>query len=306
MRVVSLLPSATEIVCALGLEGSLVGRSHECDHPAGVEALPAVSLARIDSERLASAQIDRAVNDALARGEQLYAVDEAVLAELRPDLVITQTLCRVCAVEGDGVRAALRVRSLEADVVDLEAGTIDGVLDSVLEIGDRLGARARALEVVAELRARLDRVAAALDGVAERPAVFVAEWLDPPFAAGHWVPEMVALGGGREVLGRAGEPSYPIDWETVRAAAPEVCVLAPCGFDLERTLVETGREHVVEQLAGTPAGRDGAIVAVDATSYFSRPGPRVVDGVELCATLFHPERLPDPTPPGSWARVTPA
>src|SRR3954464_13802385 len=169
MRVVSLLPSATEIVCALGLGDALVGRSHECDHPAGVERLPAVSLARIDSEALSSAEIDAEVRRSLDRGEQLYQVDEAQLASLRPDLVITQTLCRVCAVEGDGVRSALRVRAVEADVMELEPGTVEQVLQSLELVAERLGTSAYGREVVAGLRERLARVEAAVTGVAERP-----------------------------------------------------------------------------------------------------------------------------------------
>src|SRR3954467_6499160 len=207
MRVVSLLPSATEIVCDLGLREALVGRSPDCDHPAGVDALPAVSLARIDSEALSSARIDAAVRESIERGEQLYRVDEAQLAELRPDLVITQTLCRVCAVEGDGVRSALRVRAVEAEVMELEPGTGDQVLQSIEQVARQLGADARGRELVAALRARLDRVDAALAGIAARPRTFVAEWLAPPFAAGHWVPEMVERGGGVEILGRIGQPS---------------------------------------------------------------------------------------------------
>src|SRR4051794_30380964 len=257
MRVVSLLPSATEIVCDLGLRESLVGRSHECDHPAGVDSLPAVSLARIDSEALSSARIDAAVREAMERGEQLYQVDEAQLAELRPDLVITQTLCRVCAVEGDGVRSALRVRAVQADVVELEPGTVGQVLDSIEQVGQLLGASARGREVAGALRERLARVDAALAGVRERPRTFVAEWLAPPFAAGHWVPEMVERGGGREILGRTGQPSFTTSWEEVRAQRPEVAILAPCGFDAQRTLDEAAAEQTAAELAGTPAAASG-------------------------------------------------
>jgi iron complex transport system substrate-binding protein len=158
---------------------------------------------------------------------------------------------------------------------------------------------------VASLRARLDAVDQALAGIDTRPSVFVAEWLDPPFAAGHWVPEMIARGGGREVLGRAGEPSFRTTWHEVRERQPEACILAPCGFDVERTLAELRGLDLAGALRGTPALRDGAVYAVDATSYFSRPGPRLVDGVELCAALLHPGHVPDPSAPGAWERVTP-
>ena len=251
-RTVSLLPSATEIVCALGREDALVGRSHECDFPSGVAALPAVSIAQIDSERLASAEIDAAVSEALERGERLYAVDAGTLTALRPELVITQTLCRVCAVEGDGVRSALRLSGIAADVVELEPESIDGVLATVTALGERLGASAQAAELVGELRDRLAAVERRVAGLA-RPSVFVAEWLDPPFTAGHWAPEMVALAGGREVLGRAREPSFRTTWADVRAAAPEVCVISPCGFGVARALAEAPRARV-ERVAGRHAG----------------------------------------------------
>jgi iron complex transport system substrate-binding protein len=214
--------------------------------------------------------------------------------------VITQTLCRVCAVEGDGVRSALRVRAVEADVVELEPGTVGQVLESVEQVASLLGVADRGREVAGELRERLARVDAALSGVRERPRTFVAEWLAPPFAAGHWVPEMVERGGGVEILGVAGQPSFTTTWEAVRAQAPEVAILAPCGFDVARTLAEADGEAASVQLAGTPAADAGRIYAVDATSYYSRPGPRVVDGVELTAALLHPDICANLAPPGSW------
>jgi iron complex transport system substrate-binding protein len=303
MRVISLLPSATEIVCGLGLRASLVGRSHECDYPPGVDEVPAVSLARIPSERLRSAEIDRSVREAVADGGELYGIDEDLLERLHPDVVITQTLCRVCAVSGDGVRSALRVRGVAADVVELEPSTVDAVLATIAELGERLGARERALALVAGLRERLDDVEDALQDAPRRPRVFVAEWLDPPFAAGHWVPEMVDRAGGVEVLGRAGEPSYETTWDEVRAHAPEVVILAPCGFDVDRTLAELDGDSLAACLAGAPAIATGQVFAVDATSYFSRPGPRIVDGVELAAALLHPQDVRDTSPAGAWARV---
>jgi iron complex transport system substrate-binding protein len=294
VRVVSLLPSATEIVCALGLQDALVGRSHECDHPPAVAAVPAVSVARVEGAALSSADIDAAVRAAVKAGEELYLIDEALLTRLGPDVVITQTLCRVCAVSGDGVRSALHVRGTEAELVELEPTTLDAVLETVLVLGDRLGVPERAAPLVAGLRERLDAVEAAVAGAPERPAVFVAEWLDPPFAAGHWVPEMISRAGGREVLGRAGEPSFPTTWDAVRAAAPEVCLLAPCGLTTGEVLRDAAACGATNELASTPAGRDGRVVAVDATSMFSRPGPRLVDGVELCAALLHPALVPAP------------
>lgn len=296
-RVVSLLPSATEIVCAIGLGERLVGRSHECDFPAGVERLPAVSTARIDGGRLDAGQVDAAVAGAVAAGEQLYGIDAGTLAALAPDVVLTQTLCRVCAVEGDGVRTALRARALEADVVELEPEGVDGVLDSIVALGDLLGAPDTARAVVAGARRRLAAVAAAVAG-RPRPGVVVVEWTDPPYAAGHWVPELTAVAGGRELLGTAAEPSFRTTWERVRDLAPAVVVIAPCGYDLARTRTEATPERVAGWLAGTPALRDGRVWAIDANAYLSRPGPRIVEGAELLAAILHPGLA---TPPAGAA-----
>ena len=302
-RVVSLLPSATEIVCAIGRGETLVGRSHECDFPAGVTRLPAVSTARIDGERLDAAAIDAEVARAVAGGEQLYGIDEGTLAELAPDLVITQTLCRVCAVEGDGVRGALRARALEAEVVELEPEGVEGVLASILALGGLLGAAGKARALVDAARARLGAVAAAVAGM-PRPGVVVLEWTDPPYAAGHWVPELAAIAGGRELLGGPAAPSFRTTWEDIRALAPEVVVVAPCGYDLKRARAEAASPRVLGELAGTPALRDGRLWAVDANAYLSRPGPRIVEGAELLAAILHPGSVEMPA--GAAARLAPA
>jgi iron complex transport system substrate-binding protein len=265
-----------------------------------VAALPALSLARIAADELAAAEIDAAVAGALARGEELYAIDAEALARLRPDLVVTQTLCTVCAVSGDGVRSALALSALEARVVELEPTTIEGVLASIGSLAALLGVPERGQALVVSLEARLARVEDAVAG-APRIDTFVCEWLDPPFCAGHWVPQMVALAGGREVVGVAAEPSFRTTWDEVRARRPEACVLAPCGLDLAATLAAAAREGVAAQLAGTPALLAGRDYAVDATAYFSRPGPRLVDGVELTAALLHPGRAAALEPPGAAA-----
>jgi iron complex transport system substrate-binding protein len=292
MRIVSLLPSATEIVCALGLRDALVGRSHECDWPAGVSTLPAVSLARIDSATLSSAEIDRAVARAIEAGDELYAIDEDVLDGLAPDLIVTQSLCTVCAVSGGTVRA-LASRGVRAPaVLELEPDGIDGILASVREIARAAGVEAVGEELAGDLAARLDAAAAPVREVVRRPRVVVLEWLDPPFAAGHWVPEQVALAGGREQLGRARMPSFPTTWEAVRDVAPEVVVLAPCGYGAAEVAERAARDGVLDALAGTPAAADRRVHAVDANAYFSRPGPRVVEGVALLASLLHPTLAP--------------
>jgi len=281
MRIVSLLPSATEIVGALGLTHLLVGRSAECDYPADVSALPVVTSARIDSDALSGAEIDQAVRDAVLDGSSLYAVDAALIRGLDPDLVITQDLCRVCAVNTDEVR---RIEALDCDVLALDPHTIAEVEDSVHTVAERLGRPELASPVIAAMRETIDGAAGAVAGLPLR-RVFLAEWHDPPFASGHWLPEMVALAGGADVLGEAGAPSRPVTWEDVDAADPEIVIVAPCGFDAARAARET-------------AGRgDRPTVCVDANAYYSRPAPRIAAGVAQLAHLLHPEAAPDPGMP---------
>jgi iron complex transport system substrate-binding protein len=279
VRIVSLLPSATEIVCDLGLGDLLVGRSAECDWPPSVSALPVVTAARVDTEQLDSAGIDDAVRAALLEGLSLYAVDEELLEELRPDLIITQDLCRVCAVSSVEVGA---LRAVDAEVVSLDPRTIGEVEASVRQLADRLDScRRGTCEAGADVVAKMRRtIVAAMESVRGLPVrrVFVAEWLDPPFAAGHWVPEMVDLAGGADVLGRAGQPSYPTTWEQVAAEQPELIVVAPCGFDAVRAEQEASRFSL-------PAPH----VSVDANAYFSRPAPCIADGVAQLARIIHLE-----------------
>jgi len=274
-----LLPSATEIVAAVGCADLLVGRSAECDHPPGVETLPVVTAARVDSATLASGEIDAAVRAALLEGRSLYALDEDMIRALEPDLVITQDLCHVCAVSSDDVA---RVRSLDVDVLALDPRTLEAVAESVRTVAERLGVPERGDAVAGAMRARIDATARAVAG-APRHRVFVAEWLDPPFAAGHWVPEMVSAAGGSEVLGRAGTPSFPTTWEAVAAAGPELVVAAACGFDAHRIAAEA-------RGIGFPC----RAVAVDANAHYSRPSPRLAEGVAQLAHLLHPELAPDP------------
>jgi iron complex transport system substrate-binding protein len=266
-------------VGALGRTDWLVGRSAECDFPGEVAGVPVVTASRVDTSALSSRDIDAAVRDAVLSGRALYAVDEKLIGELQPDIVVTQDLCHVCAVSGDDVG---KIRSLDAEVISLDPRTIADVEATVTLLGERLEATAAARAVVERMRRT---IAAAADAVTGRPpvAVFVAEWLEPPFAAGHWVPEMVALAGGREVLGRTGGPSFPVGWEEVAAAGPEVVVVAPCGFDAERAAVESARVRFPCRA-----------VAVEADSYYSRPAPRLADGVAQLAHILHPDAAPDP------------
>jgi iron complex transport system substrate-binding protein len=271
MRVVSLLPSATEIVAALGLTGSLVGRSQECDWPPEVRELPVVTAARIDSETLGGAEIDAAVRAAVADGRSLYALDADLVERLAPDAIVTQDLCAVCAVSSG------EVCDVGARVISLDPRTIEEIGDSVVTLGRELGRVERGRDAAAEMHERIERVRAAVAGLPRR-RIFVAEWLDPPFASGHWIPEMVTAAGGADVLGQAGAHSVPTTWEAVAAERPELIVLAPCGFDARRALQEAAGLEL-------PAPS----VAVDANAYFARPSPRIADGVEQLGRLLHPE-----------------
>lgn len=277
MRICSLVPSATEIVAALGRADLLVGVSDECDFPPEVRELPTVSASRIDTTKLSSLAIDEGVRAAVADGRSLYRVDEALLEELRPDVILTQDLCAVCAV------SSRELCEIDVPTVALDAHTLGEIRRAVLTVADMLGADERGREVVAEMDATMDGVERRVDGRARR-RVFVAEWLDPPFAAGHWIPEMVTLAGGEDVLGHAGAKSYPTTWDAVREQRPELVVLAPCGFDHMRAAREAAR---LPELGCR-------VVAVDANAYFARPAPRVADGVAQLAHLIHPEAAADP------------
>jgi iron complex transport system substrate-binding protein len=279
MRICSLLPSATEIVGRLGLADCLVGVSAECNWPPEVRRLPVVTSSRVDSESLVSGEIDAAVREAIADGKPLYAIDASLLEELRPDVIVTQDLCAVCAVSSGDVETLCPT---SARIVSLDPGTLEEIAESVELLGRELGAPERAGAVADAFRAAIEEVTQQTARLPRR-RVFVAEWLDPPFAAGHWVPEMVAAAGGDEVLGRAGQPSFATTWEEVRQARPDLIVLAPCGFDEARA----AREAASLEL---PA----AAVAVDADAYYSRPSPSVADGTRQLAFLLHPGEIADP------------
>jgi iron complex transport system substrate-binding protein len=301
VRICSLVPGATEIAFALGLGDQVVGVTHECDWPPEATARPAVTASLVETDELSSVEIDRAVRSAVGNGRPLYAIDEETWREIDADVVLVQELCDVCAVSRDEVHGLVTARSLDVEVVDVSPATLSGVLATITALGVRLGAQAAADELTGGMRARLRRVEAALAETDAVPRVFVCEWLDPPFAAGHWVPDMVAVAGGRDVASNSGEPSRRLTWPEVAALDPEVVLLAPCGFDLDRTLAETDPDSLRRELGETTARREGKVFAVDANAYFSRPGPRLVDGVDLLAHVLHPEAYSDPGLP--WARV---
>jgi iron complex transport system substrate-binding protein len=279
MRICSLLPSATEIVAELGLIESLVGISEECDWPPQVRGLPVVTASRVDTNRLTSLGIDTAVREAVGDGRPLYAIDRELLETLQPDLILTQNLCTVCAVSANNVN---ELCATNAAVVALDAHTLAEIEQRILSLADLLGVSARGRTVVAEMETKIAAVRAR---VAQAPtrSVFVAEWLDPPYAAGHWIPEMVAIAGGRDILGQGGAPSYPTSWEKVRDERPELVVVAPCGFDHKRA----AREATMPPLPCRT-------VAVDSNAYYARPAPRLADGLAQLGFLIHPDLVDDP------------
>jgi iron complex transport system substrate-binding protein len=287
MRIASLVPSATEALFALRLGDSVVAVTHECDHPPEAARLPRLTRSVIP-EGLDPAEIDRRVREVTGRGEALYELDEVALRDLRPDLIVTQALCAVCAVSYDDVRAvAARLPSTPA-VISLDPGRLDEVLGDLVTLAEATGERPRGELLQAELRERLRQVRAGVAG-AEPPRTVALEWLDPPFIGGHWVPEMIEAAGGEDVLGRPGERSRTAGWEEIVAAEPEVAVVMPCGLYASEAAEQAAAFG--DRLRATGADR---VIAVDAASSFSRPGPRLVDGVELLGHLLHPESVAAP------------
>jgi iron complex transport system substrate-binding protein len=301
VRICSLVPAATEVLFSLGLGDRVVGVTHECDWPPEATTKPVVTASLIQTGDLSSAEIDRLVAETAWDGGPLYAIDEERWAEVEADVVVMQELCDVCAVSTDQVEGVLRARPLDVEVLDFSPSTLEGIGETIGAVGARLGAEAEAAGLAAGMESRLERVAHALAGVEKSPRVFVTEWLEPPYSAGHWVPGMVSAAGGTDVAGMSGEPSHRMRWPDVAALDPDVVVLAPCGFDLDRTLSEVVPLDLSAHLLGTPARQESRVFAVDANAMFSRPSPRVVDGVEVLAHLLHPEEYPDPG--AAWSRI---
>lgn len=303
MRIVSLLPSATEILFAIGAGDEVVAVTHECDHPPAAHPLPAVTASAVDHEGQTCAAIDRHIRGALHAGSSLYRLDEELLGRLHPDLIVTQELCEVCAVAYREVEEAARRLPAEVPVLSLEPESLEGILATVTAVGRATGHEAGAGAVVRALRERIVAVEGRVDPRAVRPRVACIEWTDPPMVGGHWVPELVARAGGDDILGRPGEPSRWVEWAQLPTASPEVVVLMPCGFDLSRTLLEARTLVERPEFAALPAARAGRVVAVDGSAYFNRPGPRIVEGLELLAAIL-PARPPAPLPPGAaWVEL---
>jgi len=277
-RIVSLLPSATEIVCALGREDRLVGISHSCDYPPSIANLPRFSRPRANLEGLSSGEIDAAIRAAMRDYGSVYEIDVTGIRELQPDLVLTQGICDVCAVPQSQVTAA----SLGASIVTLDAHDLDAIFASIRDVGCATGALDQAEDCIADMQRRIDAVRARTAG-RPRPRVLALEWLDPPYVPGHWVPELVAAAGGELLAGTVRKPSYRMEWSELRKLDPDVLLIMPCGFDLEATQSEAARYRSELRALG------GRVQLVDASAYFSRSGPRVVEGLEILASALHPE-----------------
>ncbi len=294
MRIVSLIPSATEMLFALGLGSDLIAVTHECDYPAAALTLPKITRDVLPAG-LSSAQIDAAVKERTLAGESIYELDTAMLRELEPELIVTQALCSVCAVSYDDVRSIATELEPEPQVISLDPHTVGEVLGDARTIAAATDRKDAAVDLIRDASARIDRIRLAVRG-ARRVRVAALEWLDPPFVAGHWTPQLIEYAGGEDVLGFAGEPSEQRSWEEIALAQPDLVIVMPCGYDAEIAYREAEMHR--GQLASLQAGE---VVAVDAASYFSRPGPRIIDGLELLAHIFHPDLVPQAAIPPAQA-----
>ena len=292
-RIVSFLPAGTEMVHALGAGDQLVGRSHECDYPASVLELPVVSRPALALDDVSPEEIDRAVAERIESGDTLYAIDEVLLRDLRPDVILTQNLCRVCAPSGDELTRAVRKFDLRPEVLFLTPRTIAEIEENVVAVGEAIGRPHEAERLVRSNRERVARVSAAVARAPRRRVVFL-EWTDPLFCGGHWVPEMISLAGGDDPLGRPGADSVRMEWQDVVDARPEVIIVSPCGFRLEPAAA------LAKKLPRIPGA---AVYAVDANAYFARPGPRVAQGVEVLAHLFHPDDVESSRAERLWEKI---
>ena len=281
-RIVSFLPAGTETVYALGAGAELVGRSHECDYPASVTSLPVVSRPALDLDGASPEEIDNAVSGRMESGASMYAIDEVLLRKLRPDVIITQNLCRVCAPSGNELSRAVMDFDITPEILFLTPRNVAEVEENILGVGKAIGREHEAESLVESNRERIARVSAAVAGAQPRRIVFL-EWTEPLFCGGHWVPEMVTMAGGNDPLGRPGEDSVRMTWDDVKGASPEIIIVSPCGYRLEES---------AGLAQSMPRNLDARVIAVDANAYFARPGPRLAEGVELLGHLFHPDLVP--------------
>ena len=291
-RIVSFLPSATEMVYALGLGDRLAGVTHECDWPPDVATKPVVVRSVLPTERMSQRAIDEAVAERLRHGQSLYAVDESTVRAIEPDLVLTQNLCEVCAPSGNEVKVLFDTLPIKPEVLWLTPKTLDQIFDNIRDIGAATGRETKAADVIAAAKQHLRDIETRMLAAKTRPRLFCMEWMDPLYCCGHWVPEMVRIAGGSDELGRDGADSVRIPWQAVLDWQPEIIVVMPCGFHLAKAFEEAQCLLKFPNWSKLPAVRNGRVFVVDANSYFARPGPRVVEGTELLAHLIHPELMP--------------
>jgi iron complex transport system substrate-binding protein len=301
VQICSLLPSATEILFALGLGDSVVGVTHECDFPPEAATKPPLIRPRVDPHAL-PAVIDRQVTELVSRGESIYSVDVELLASLAPDLIITQELCHVCAASPNDLATSLARFSKRPKILSLTPHSLADVWDDIRKIGEATGRRRDAQGLAITLAQKVAAIEMKV-AAAPRPRVLCLEWMDPFYIAGHWVPEMVVKAGGEDVLGRAGEPSFRATVEQIAETAAEIILVMPCGYSSRRAAAESSFKHLPSSWDRLPAKCDGRVFAVDANSYFSRPSPRLSDGVELLAHLFHPQIVPLNIPSESFQKI---
>jgi iron complex transport system substrate-binding protein len=297
-RIVSLLPAATEIAAALGLMDEIVGVSHECDYPAEANKRPRVTHCPVHRAGLTSGQVDESVRRALRDNGTIYTIDESLLRDLRPNLILTQKLCDVCAVGYGTVARLAETLPGPPQIVNLEPSSLSDVFNDIRRVAQACGVSEHADEVIARLSTRVEAVRTRAAQTAHRPRCFLMEWVDPPFCSGHWGPELVEIAGGQDPLGRKYQPSVQIDWNAVLDARPEVIVLALCGYDVDLARRDYALLRRFPGFDSLSAARRGQIYAVDASAYFARPGPRIVDSLELLAGIFHPEEFPEFAPRG--------
>jgi iron complex transport system substrate-binding protein len=302
-RIVSLLPAASEMVYALGIGDRLLGVTHECDFPADAKSKPIVSRPAIDLAGMTTEQIDATISARIARGESIYEIDEILLRDLEPDLIVTQNLCQVCAPSGDELSRALESLKTAPKVLFMSPNSIEDILRNVLDLSVATGREGIGNGLVAQWVSRLQNVRHAVRDAETRPRVFCAEWVDPIFSSGHWLPQMVEIAGGFDGLGRPGSDSRRVAWSEVIDLAPELIIVSPCGFHLNGASEQTRVLQSLPHWNELPAVKNGRVYAVDADSYFARPGPRIIDGTELLAHLIHPQAVPWSGPPEAYCRI---
>jgi iron complex transport system substrate-binding protein len=303
MRICSLLPSATEIAFALGLGDDIVGVTHECDYPPEARKRRVVVRSAVEPDKNTSREIDDLVRERLGAKKGIYTIDLASFREARPDFILTQELCEVCALDYREVAAAAESLAHKPKIISLAPTTLADVLHDIETVGEAAGRKPEAASLVSQLKRRIERVREQASGSDTRPRVACIEWLEPIYNAGHWVPEMVELAGGADGLAKKGERSKEISWDEVRAFAPEVVVLMPCGFDLARSAMEAFLLHRLDGWSGLPAVKSGRVYAVDGSAYFNRPGPRLIDGLEILAAIIHPEIFTETLPAEAMRQI---